>query len=248
MIEKIEGIILRRVPYLSKSLILDVLTAEGKVPLVLPGTSHRKSAETQVGNLASFVVNRPRGQAMPTVRELTVDLLSADVSRLSPYRSAQLLLLCELTAHTVKGNESGPELYELLYQTIRSLTVAETERFICMRYAYQLVRLLGFAPDNAKKEEGRGQDEGYFDMQTGEFSFVKPPHKYYLTPFHAAPFFALGDPGRPTDFASEKDYLKLWHILMTYFSLHIDGFRAPRSLVFLQELTLMELFRKKEEE
>lgn len=238
MNEKIEGIILRRVPYLSKNIILDVLTANGKIALIASGAAAGRSAETQAGNFARFVVSRTRGQAMPRVREMTADVLSVDVSRLSPYRGAQLLVICELTAHTVKGNESGAELYELLFQTIRSLGGEDTERFVCLRYVYQLARLLGFAPDHADQ----GAQTGYFDLQSGEFSSDKPLHNYYLSPAFATPFFALGDPNRSPQFASGRDYRNLWHILMTYFSLHIDGFHPPRSLDFLQQLTFLEFF------
>lgn len=243
MSEKIEGIILRRVPYLSKGVILDVLTPHGKIPLILPGRTKGGKSETQPGNLAFLVIGRPRAGAMPCVREIVPNTPSIDISRLSPFRAAQLLLICELTAHTVRGSESGPELYELLYQTVRSLDAAETERYICLRYAYQLARLLGFAPGSAADDLLSGK---YFDLQAGEFSPDKPLHNYYLTPVHTAAFFALGDPDRPVRPASGRDYRNLWHILMTYFSLHIDGFRPPRSLDFLQELTFLEFFRENE--
>ena len=233
---QVEGIILRRIPYLSKGVILDILTPNGKIPAILREKPRGRNAETQPGNLVSLILGHPRGEAMPSVREITSDTRAADISRLSPYRSAQLLLVCELTAQTIKGQESGRHLYELLYQTIRSLC-ADAERFVCMRYTYQLARLLGFAPDNAGDCA-----QGYFDLQSGEFAPCKPLHNYYLTPAHAAPFFALGDPEKTADFASGKDYLKLWHILMTYFALHVDGFRPPRSLEFLQQLTLLEYF------
>lgn len=239
MSEKIEGIILRRIPYLSKGIILDVLTPQGKIPVILPGRTKTGKAETQPGNLAALVVGHPRGQAMPCVREIVPNNLSTDISRLSPFRAAQLLLMCELTAHTVKGSESGTELYGLLFQTIRSLGADETERYICLRYAFQLARLLGFAPGSTADPLPEG---GYFDLQAGEFSPHRPLHNYYLTPMHAVAFFALGDPNRSPSFASEREYRNLWHILMTYFSLHIDGFRPPRSLDFLQELTLLEFF------
>lgn len=174
------------------------------------------------------------------MRELVADTATADISRLSPYRSAQLLFICELTAHTTREQESGPRLYELLYQTIRSLC-HQGERFLCLRYTYQLARLLGFAPGYPQ-----GAERKYFDLRSGIFVAEKPLHNYYLTPAHAAPFFALGDPEKSPDFAHEKDYLNLWHILMTYFSLHIEGFQRPRSLEFLQQLTRIEYFPPKE--
>ena len=105
----------------------------------------------------------------------------------------------------------------------------------------QLARLLGFAPGYPEEA-----DRKYFDLRSGIFVAEKPLHNYYLTPAHAAPFFALGDPEKSPDFAHEKDYLNLWHILMTYFSLHIEGFQRPRSLEFLQQLTRIEYFPPKE--
>ena len=107
--------------------------------------------------------------------------------------------------------------------------------------AFILARLLGFAPGYPE-----GTDRKYFDLRSGIFVAEKPLHNYYLTPAHAAPFFALGDPEKSPDFAHEKDYLNLWHILMTYFSLHIEGFQRPRSLEFLQQLTRIEYFPPKE--
>ena len=227
---RIEGIVLRRIPYLSKGVILDILTPTEKTAVILPGKNRGLAAETQPGNLVSLVVGHPRGSALPPVRELVADTAAADISRLSPYRSAQLLFICELTAHTTREQESGPRLYELLYQTIRSLC-HQGERFLCLRYTYQLARLLGFAPGYPQ-----GAERKYFDLRSGIFVAEKPLHNYYLTPAHAAPFFALGDPEKSPDFAHEKDYLNLWHILMTYFSLHIEGFQRPRSLEFLQQL------------
>lgn len=237
---RIEGIVLRRIPYLSKGVILDILTPTEKIAVILPGKNRGLAAETQPGNLVSLVVGHPRGSALPPVRELVADTAAADISRLSPYRSAQLLFICELTAHTTREQESGSPLYELLYQTIRSLC-HQGERFLCLRYTYQLARLLGFAPGYPE-----GADRKYFDLRSGVFVAEKPLHNYYLTPAHAAPFFALGDPEKSPDFTHEKDYLNLWHILMTYFSLHIEGFQRPRSLEFLQQLTRIEYFPPKE--
>lgn len=240
-----DGIILRRTPYLSSSVILDVLTPSEKIPVILRGVSSgrnsAKMTETQPGNIVNLVLAHARGDAMHVVREISPDTRHADVSCLPPYRSAQLLFICELTALTVKGRESGSELYDFLYQCILSLC-SQAEKYMCLRYAYQLSRLLGFAPDNAGDCSA-----GYFDMQSGEFSLQKPLHKYYLTPNNAALFFSLADVQHDTNISSEEDYLKLWHILTTYFSLHVEGFHTPRSLEFLQQLTLLEHFPREEE-
>lgn len=240
-----DGIILRRTPYLSSSVILDVLTPSEKIPVILrsvaTGRTSAKLMETQPGSLVNLVLAHARGDAMQVVREISPDTHQADISCLSPYRSAQLLFICELTALTIKGRESGPELYDFLYQCILSLC-SEAEKYICLRYTYQLARLLGFAPDNAGDCSA-----GYFDMQSGEFSLQKPLHKYYLTPNNAALFFSLGDVRRDAEISGSADYLKLWRILTTYFSLHIEGFHTPRSLDFLQQLTLLEHFPGEEE-
>ena len=91
---RIEGIVLRRIPYLSKGVILDILTPTEKTAVILPGKNRGLTAETQPGNFVSLVVGHPRGSALPPVRELVADTATADISRLSPYRSAQLLFIC----------------------------------------------------------------------------------------------------------------------------------------------------------
>ena len=235
-----DGIILRRTPYLSSGIILDVLTPSGKLPVLLRGVkggkSSSKHSETQVGSFVRLVLHHPHGpEAMHTVKEISADVRSADVSSIGPYRAAQLLFICELTASTVQGRESGGELYEFLYQCIRSLCQG-SERHLCMRYSYHLAQLLGFAPGHP---DGQGQ---YFDLQAGEFLPDRPLHRYYLTPANASLFFSLGDASREPVFSDASQYLKLWHIIVTYYSLHIEGFRPPRSLDFLQQLTLMEYF------
>lgn len=58
---RIEGIVLRRIPYLSKGVILDILTPTEKTAVILPGKNRGLTAETQPGNFVSLVVGHPRG-------------------------------------------------------------------------------------------------------------------------------------------------------------------------------------------
>lgn len=236
-----EGIILRRIPYRSSGVVLDILTPTGKTGVLFKGLDKKnspvRSAETEPGTIADFILYpAKKPDSLSIVKELAV-VPGASPVGLTPLAGAQLMFICELTSRAVRGSQDDQMLYDFLRQCISSLR-SGNEKFICMRYSYHLARILGFSPKYSPEME-KGC---YFDMQDGVFSAVKPMHRYYLTPANARLFFSLAPAeGAGPDFTSEEEYIKLWHILMTYFSLHVADFHIPRSLDFLKQLTLMEL-------
>jgi hypothetical protein len=101
-----------------------------------------------------------------------------------------------------------------------------------------LCAALGFAPRGEKTGES-----SYYDMCEGVFTTRQPSHKYYLTPSYSTLFFSLD---RSEDTTSHMynigQWEKLWHILMTYYSLHVTDFHIPRSLTYLKEICRLEFF------
>ena len=236
-----EGIILRRIPYRSSGAVIDILTPTGKTGALLKGLDKKNSAvrqaETEPGTIADVILYPAKNpDSLSIVKELDV-VPGTSPAGLTPLGAAQLMFICELTSRAVRGSQDDQMLYDFLRQCISSLR-SGNEKFICMRYSYHLARILGFSPKYTPETD----KERYFDMQDGIFSAIRPIHRYYLTPANARLFFSLAAAENDSlTFRSRDEYLKLWHILMTYFSLHVADFHIPQSLDFLKQLTLMEL-------
>ncbi|MDD4820122.1 MAG: DNA repair protein RecO C-terminal domain-containing protein [Flavobacteriales bacterium] len=235
------GIIISSTLYQSNGVILSVLTPTGIVNAIYKGINRKKtqihSAETEIGREITITLYHPtRTEILPFIKEISIDLSSVINTTLSPFRMAQMIFICELTRSVIRGEQNDAPLYTLL-RTFIELLHTSSDTFLCMRFSYHLCRILGFEPSVTDDFSGK-----YFDMVEGVFVHSQPLHKFFLTPMNSVLFFSLTDNEKDIVFSNEKDWQKLWHIIMTYFSLHVADFRTPRSLEYLKELTIVEHF------
>ncbi|MBQ1276118.1 MAG: recombination protein O N-terminal domain-containing protein [Flavobacteriales bacterium] len=236
------GIILSRTQYGSDSVILNILTTEGLISVIRKGLSRHKSQvrmiETSVGMIVEYVCSPSSGSgALPYIKEMTLLPTHPVNAPLSPLRAAQKLFMCDITRCSIRGSIDDAPLFYLLEEYLSLLSSSDT-RFLCLEYTYKLCAALGFAPRGEKTGES-----SYYDMCEGVFTPYQPSHKYYLTPSYSTLFFSLD---RSEDTTSHMynigQWEKLWHILMTYYSLHVTDFHIPRSLTYLKEICRLEFF------
>lgn len=235
------GIIIASTAYHSSGVILSVLTPTGIVNAIFKGLNRKKtavhSAEIEVGREITITLYHPsHTEILPFIKEISVDLSSPLNAPLPPFRIAQMIFICELTRTVIRGEQNDSPLYSLL-RTFIELLHTSSDVFLCMRFSYHLSRILGFEPSYADDFTGK-----YFDMREGIFVDRQPPHRFFLTPPNAALFFSLLNNEKEISFSFVNDWEKLWHIIMTYFTLHVADFRIPRSLNYLKQLTIVEYF------
>ena len=236
------GIILSRTQYGSDSVILNILTTEGLISVIRKGLSRNKSQvrmiETTVGMMVEYVCSPCSGSgALPYIKEMTLLPTHPVNAPLPPVRAAQKLFMCDITRCSIRGGIDDSPLFFLLEKYLSLLSSSDV-RFLCLEYTYKLCAALGFAP--------RGENTAvasYYDMCEGVFTPSQPSHKYYLTPSYSNLFFSLDRSidTSPHSYTTDQ-WEKLWHILMTYYSLHVTDFHIPRSLAYLKEICRLEFF------
>ena len=235
------GIIIASTQYQSSGVILTVLTPTGIVNGIFKGLNKKKTqvhaCETEIGREISITLYHPtRTETLPYIKEISVDMSCVINTTLPPFRMAQMIYICELTRIVVRGEQNDTPLYSLL-RTFLELLHTSTETYLCLRYSYQLCRILGFEPAEENDFSGK-----YFDMTEGIFVLSQPLHRYFLTQMNAVLFFSLSDNEKILTFENKEQWEKSWHIMMTYFSLHVADFHIPRSLEYLKQLTVVEHF------
>lgn len=240
MIKEI-GIILSRTPYGTDSVILNILSASGINSGIRKGVSQNKKnvhpAETQVGAIVEYVLSpHSHSGTIPYIKEMTFLPTHPINVPLFPFRGAQKLFMCDITRVSIRGNIDDAPLYCLLEKYLSSLHDSQCD-FLCMSYAYHLCEALGF------KVNDSAQSDMYFDMCEGIFTPTLPSHKYYLTPQNSRLFFSLGKTPEENPTYTLSQWEKVWHILMTYYSLHVTDFHIPRSLSYLKEISRLEFFQ-----
>ncbi len=239
MLVKTRGIVLRNVRYGDTSLIADIYTRElGLQSFILQGVRKARASLPaglfQVMTLLDLVVYHKEGASLRRVRE-AVPLrvyrnLPADMRH-----NAVGIFLVEVVRNVLPHSEANPELYDFLEEAFVSLDERSDDLPVyLLRVLLALAEPLGFSPAS-----GYGEETPYFDLLDGVFCARPPAHPQYLLP-ETARFLdplrgTLGDSSVPQGLGPSQRRTLL-DGLMTYYRLHQEHFREPRSRAILQQV------------
>lgn len=239
MLVKTRGIVLRNVRYGDTSLIADIYTRElGLQSFILQGVRKARASLPaglfQVMTLLDLVVYHKETASLKRVRE-AVPLrvyrhLPADMRH-----NAVGIFLVEVVRHALPHSEANPDLYDLLEEVFVTLDERSDDLSVyLLRVLLALAEPLGFSPAS-----GYAEGSPYFDLLGGVFCAHPPTHPHYLLP-ETARFLdglrgPLSDATVPAGLGSVQRRALL-DGLMTYYRLHQEHFREPRSRAILQQV------------
>jgi len=139
--------------------------------------------------------------------------------------------LREVLLESLKNEQADPELFEFIYKKFVALDSTDFHPDFHIYFLLELTKYLGFFPDY--QSEGK-----YFDMQNGLFTPDIPPFQYLNAEETGLFRDFLG-----TIFATKNllninhsGRVKLLHILLDYYRLHIEQFIIPKSVKILHQI------------
>jgi len=237
MIVKTKAIVFSSIKYADADLIVTCFTEEFGIQSYLlrsilksKKSSLRASFFQPLTQLDLVVTHRNKGK-LEYIREAKV---------ISPYetlhtdliKTSLVMFLAEILKSTIREEEANPELFEFL---IRSFQWLDKNEEVSNFHIYFLLRLsfyLGVFPDDSHKEyayfnilEGRFQE---FDSDS--YSLKGDYIEYFKLFFNIEPDH-IGHIN-----LSKNNRADLLNFLLSYYQLHVQGFKKPKSLSILNEL------------
>ena len=236
MLVKTKAIVLTSVKYGDSDLIVKCLTQEGMKSYMLRRIFGSRSKKVKLGyfqplSLLELTANHNQKGRLNSLREVRTSYFQETIP-VDIQKQSIALFLSEVMASSIREEESNPALFEFVETSLIWLDTHKRIANFHLLFLYRLTRYLGFNPD--VKQSG----EEYFDLLEGSFSRSRP-----FNPFIEKEKLVLFRSLIGINFDS-MDSLKwnarsrqvLMDVLMSYYALHLEGFKEPRSLNVLKDV------------
>jgi DNA repair protein RecO (recombination protein O) len=243
MLHSTKGIVFHSIKYAETSIIVKIYTGIfGIQSYLIKGIRNQKSKIKpglfQSMTLLDLVVYRKDKHALQSVREVSL----AHPFKTIPFdirKSSVALFINELVYKAIREEEPNPDLFEFLWQTC--LHLDETEESVAtfhISFALQLMHHLGIFPQNNHSPE-----LPIFNLREGFFQASIPGHTQYLDEANSRLFHNLlatcnNDPDflGDTPWGVSTDRNWMLETILTYYQLHLPGFRGVQSHHILHDV------------
>jgi DNA repair protein RecO (recombination protein O) len=238
MLIKSQLIVLSKLKYKEYDLIVRCYTQHrGAVSYLVRGalkqskTAQAKSIYFQPLMQLSIEENYKPNQSLQYFKDLKANYIYKTLHT-NIYKSAIVLFLSELLAQVLREEEKNVDLYHFLETTFQYLDNADHFSNFHLLFLLKLTRYLGFQPE-INKHEVR-----YFNLQTGSFSYDEQSS----TAISGKKLLILKDllsisfDDLPSLKLNNTERQSILNMLLSYFELHLDGFKKPKSLKVLNEV------------
>ena len=239
MLQKLRGIVLHHINYGETSIILHLYTNHrGRISIIIPGAKGKKKNKriALYHNLSilDLEVYFKESRDLHQIREARAVIPLSGITS-DPVKSTVSLFLSEILYRSIREEESNPELFSFLENSILYLNIAE--KGIANFHLYMLVhltRFLGFFPvDNHHSEDD------WFNLRAGRFSSFPPESSSRL---NQEPSALLAKILRSN--LEEASGIKLNQTqrndlltgMLNYYNMHLDGMGEIQSYRVLKEI------------
>ncbi|PLT30973.1 DNA repair protein RecO [Peribacillus deserti] len=188
MLQKCEGIVIRRSNYGENNKIITLYTREwGKIAVMARGASKpssRFSAVTQLFNYGSYLVQPSKGmgglqqgETVSSMRAIREDIIT----------TAYASYIVELLDKSVEDRKPNPYLFELLYQSLNYINEGYDSEIIKFIFEMKMLDVLGLHP-TLNQCAICGATEGNFSFSIREGGFIchrcleKDPYHLKISP------------------------------------------------------------------
>ena len=240
---KTKGIILRTVKYGETSVITTAYTELfGIQSYIVKGVrqsskkSQGKGIYFQPAAILDMVVYHNELKNLNFIKEYQWGFLYEQVL-FDVVKNAVAMYVVEMMQHCLKQPEANPEMYYLVEDTLKQLDKgnATFTANLPLYFMLQLAGELGF-----RIQGEYSMNTPVIDLQEGQFVEEKPNHPYYLEGEQAK----LTSQLLAINFYSDLENFKLnrtarrelLHAYQQYIALHVQEFKAMKSLQVLQEV------------
>lgn len=235
--EKTRGFILKSLKYGDTSAIMQVYTEDyALISILIKGFFQSKNKNIRRLQFPfteiEFSISPHQKSDLIIPKDLQISQSFYEMQQ-HPIKMIMLQFLAEILFQSLKNDDKNVKLYEFLNEQInifnhKKTHFAEFHLILLM----QLTSYFGFYPNR------ENFDFPYFDLMEGRFTQLKNAH-YLLTEIESSAWkdllhsnFSLESENK----FNKKSRQDLIDILLTYYQLHVDGFREPKSLQILKEI------------
>jgi len=147
-------------------------------------------------------------------------------------KSSVVLFLAEMLKNSIQEEEANPLLFEYIVHALHWLDVHDSIANFPLLFLSQLTTHLGFYPDTSEIHKP------YFNLLEGNFQ--KEPIGDYCVAGEAVEtlkgFFGINFDALEQKKTTKKQRLEALNLILTYYHLHLQAFRKPKSLLVLNQL------------
>jgi DNA repair protein RecO (recombination protein O) len=238
-ISKTRGIVLHQQKYGETSIIARIYTEKlGLQSYIIKGVRSPKSKTKnnlfQPGNILDMVVYYKEKSSLRNIKEVKSEYLYKTIP-FEMIKSSIMLFMIEILYKTIYEEESNPELFDFVYDSLVTLDQKEKELHdFHLVFMIRLSKYLGFHP----RSDYWGKML-FFDLQEGIFSDSRPFHDHYLAKDMALLLFQLikSSENQTIPFSIPPSKRKLLlEKLIEYYRLHLPMISEIKSHLVLSEV------------
>jgi len=239
MLHKTRGIVLHYIKYSETSVIVTIYTERfGRQSYIINGVRSKK-AKIKANILQPLflldmeVYHKPK-RDLQRVKEVQNAVIFTSL----PYdirKSTLAIFIAEIIYKAIQEQESNPDLFEYLYNSVQILDLKESGLSVFHIYfLIQLSKYLGFFPNNNYSEE-----KCFFDLKAGAFVQIKPFHTSFLDKEQSlilSQVMNFSTDQHENLKVSYKERSELLEKIIEYYRLHNTGISEIKSMSVLKEV------------
>jgi DNA repair protein RecO (recombination protein O) len=234
-----EGIVLHFIKYGDNSVIATIYTRESGRQAYILNISHSRKSKIKTGILQPlFLVNLVAYQKDSREVQRIKEIKNEPVYQNMPFditKSSQALFLAEVLLKTLREQESVPDLFDFIRNSLLYFDLAEGSVVnFHLWFLFRLTEFMGIMPD--LKKTGF---EGWFDMKMGAVAPFEPSHPFFMNKEATEKLISLSmlqltDIGQLQITRSMRGYIT--NKLLEYYQLHFEHLGEIKSLKVLNEV------------
>lgn len=229
--DKTRAIVLKTTRYGDNSLIVKLLTEQNGLQSFMVKGVFNKNAKIRAAlfqplTLLEVVCAQTHGE-LGYLKEASIEYAYQDI----PYninKNAILLFLCELLSKSIQDTETDLDLFDFIHHSMTHLDAIESNYAdIPLKFAVELSRFLGFAPNTSSYKPGY-----IFDLEDGCFHHDASGATYIIDNQSSGLFYNLCCTNIFEDEClniRNAERRQLLEAVTTYFKLHVSGFNEMKS-------------------
>ena len=233
MLVKTKAIVISSLKYQEKSLIVKCFTqSDGLKSYFVPNAfaakkSNQKIAYFQAFSILEIEANHKNKGTLEHFKEIKL-AHSYQTIPTDMVKSSMILFLSEMLHHSIKEEEKNDNLFTYLETALLWLDNHDENANFHLIFLLQMTKFFGFFPSNP--------DGDYFEMIDGIFSEYQGTSclNFSETQLLKKLLELKFDSSKKVFVSSERQLLL--KILIDYYSLHLEGFKKPKSLHVLKEV------------
>ncbi len=233
MLVKTKAIVISSLKYQEKSLIVKCFTqSDGLKSYFVPNAfaakkSNQKIAYFQAFSILEIEANHKNKGTLEHFKEIKL-AHSYQTIPTDMVKSSMILFLSEMLHHSIKEEEKNDNLFTYLETALLWLDNHDENANFHLIFLLQMTKFFGFFPSNP--------DRDYFEMIDGVFSqYQGTSCLNFNDTLLLKKLLELKFDSSKKIFVSSERQLLL-KIIIDYYSIHLDGFKKPKSLDVLKEV------------